>query len=121
MSKVLLVDDDIQLGMRVKEWLESVDKLTVEFVNSGEDALQMLGAFGFDLILLDWNLPGISGIKVCEEFRKTGGVTPVFLTGRGEIEDKEAGFEHGGDDYLPKPFHVRELSARCKALLRRGR
>jgi len=122
LPKVLLVEDDKNLGIEVKDWLEDIDGLTVEHVCNGEDALQILSAFGFDLIILDWELPGISGLQVCRDFRSAGGQTPIlFLTGRTAIDDKEAGFGHGADDYLAKPYNVRELSLRCKALLRRSR
>ncbi len=122
MAKVLLVEDDTNLGKEVKDWLEEMDGLAVEHIATGEDALQVLQSFGFDLIILDWELPGISGLQVCRSFRAAGGQTPIlFLTGRGGIEDKESGFMQGADDYLAKPYNVRELSMRCKALLRRAR
>lgn len=122
LAKVLLVEDDASLGKEVKDWLEDMDGLAVEHVATGEDALQVLTSFGFDLIILDWELPGVSGLQVCRDFRNSGGQTPIlFLTGRDGIDDKESGFVHGADDYLAKPYNVRELSMRCKALLRRAR
>lgn len=122
LAKVLLVEDDQSLSKEVKDWLQDMDGLDVEHVATGEDALQILNTFGFDLIILDWELPGISGLQVCRDFRSAGGHTPIlFLTGRAGIDDKESGFVHGADDYLAKPYNVRELSMRCKALLRRGR
>ncbi len=122
MTKLLLVEDDIVLAGEVAEWLKDNDGYDVEVTNTGEDALQLIKNFGFDLIVLDWELPGISGIDVCRESRKAGCETAIlFLTGKGAIENKESGFDSGADDYLSKPFQVRELSARLKALLRRGR
>ncbi|HEY9788098.1 MAG TPA: response regulator transcription factor [Candidatus Obscuribacterales bacterium] len=122
MPKVLLVEDDCSLGAELQEWLEEMDGLTVEVVNTGEDALQLLTSFGFDLVILDWGLPGLSGMEVLRQFRKGGGETPIlFLTARNSIDDKESGLDSGADDYLPKPFEIRELSARCRALLRRAR
>ena len=91
-----------------------------EFVESGEDALQLLANFKFDVILLDWTMPGISGLDVCRAFRKNGGVTPIiFLTGKGDIASKEEAFELGADDYVVKPYDVRELNLRVRSLLRR--
>jgi len=122
LPKILLVDDDIVLGERVKEWLETTQSADIEFVNTGEDALQLLTSFGYDLLILDWNLPGMTGVEVCHRYRQSGGEAPVlFLTGRSDINDKEDAFNRGGDDYLSKPFELRELSARCQALLRRSR
>jgi DNA-binding response OmpR family regulator len=122
MPKILFVEDDVALGQEVKEWLEEVEGFAIELVNSGEDALQMLNAFGFDLIVLDWSLPGLSGLSVCEQYRRGGGQTPIlFLTGHDELSDKEQGFGTGADDYMTKPYDVRELALHCKALLRRAR
>jgi len=122
MAKILYVEDDIALGREVKEWLEEVENLKVEFVSNGEDALQLLDGFTFDLIILDWELPGLSGLSLCQRYREAGGQTPIlFLTGRSELSDKELGFGNGADDYLTKPYNVRELAMRCKALLRRAR
>ena len=120
MSKLLLVDDDVDLGLKLKEWLAS-KSLNLEIVHSGEDALQLLLSFEFDLILLDWNLPGMTGLSVCKAYRERGGKSYIiFLTGQGEIENKEKALDAGGDDYLVKPFEVRELFARIKSVMRRS-
>jgi two-component system OmpR family response regulator len=69
---------------------------------------------------MDWNLPHMEGIDICKAFRLNGGTTPIImLTGKREIDDKEAGLDAGADDYLTKPFHMKELGARIRALLRR--
>ncbi|CAM5999243.1 unnamed protein product [Sphagnum balticum] len=95
---------------------------TPESIHNGEDALQLLKSFDFDVIIIDWDLPGISGLKVCQEFRKTNGDAAIlFLTGHSHIDDKESGFESGADDYLTKPFAFKELSLRVDALLKRRR
>lgn len=87
---------------------------------SGEDALQLLASFQYDVIILDWGLPAMSGIAVCREFRRKGGQTPIiFLTGKGGIENVEEGLDSGADDYVSKPFDMRELHARVKAILQR--
>ncbi|MGH9547964.1 MAG: response regulator transcription factor [Terriglobales bacterium] len=122
MTKLLLVEDDLTLASEVASWLKEHDGYDVEVANNGEDALQLIQHFGFDLIVLDWELPGLSGLDVCRASRRDGCETAIlFLTGKSAIDDKEIGFSAGADDYLSKPFQIRELSARCKALLRRGR
>jgi two-component system phosphate regulon response regulator PhoB len=120
MPKLLVVEDDEELLRHINAWLSS-EKYLVETAQNGEDALQMLNNFNFDVIVLDWNLGGVSGLEVCQKFRKSGGTTPIiFLTGESDINHKELGLNSGADDYLTKPFDERELSARVKSLLRRA-
>jgi DNA-binding response OmpR family regulator len=86
----------------------------------GDDGAERLLFYQYDVVILDWALPKKSGVQICQEFRSRGGKTPVLmLTGKDAVEDKEVGLDSGADDYLTKPFHLRELSARLKALLRR--
>jgi DNA-binding response OmpR family regulator len=119
MAKILIVDDDEGLQQALTDHLRSVG-YTVESCSSGEDALQLLTNYRYDLIVQDWNLPGISGAEVCLQFRKNGGHSPIiFLTGEGDITHKEKGLDSGADDYLVKPFEVRELTARIRTLLKR--
>jgi DNA-binding response OmpR family regulator len=119
MAKILLAEDDTQLAALVEDWLKS-EHHVVDHVETGTDAVDLLHASRFDLLILDWNIPGVSGVEVCNEYRNQGGTSPVLmLTGRDKIEDKEEGLDAGADDYLTKPFHLRELSARIRALLRR--
>jgi DNA-binding response OmpR family regulator len=119
MAKILVVDDDVALGEALVDHLSS-HGYAVEACCSGEDALQLLGGFSYELILLDWSLPGMSGEEVCRKFRQQGGQTPiVFLTGRGDIQFLESGLGAGADDYVVKPFDIRELTARVKTLLKR--
>lgn len=119
MSKILIVEDDLSLSAMVRDWL-TLQKDIVETVEDGQDALQMLKSFEYDMIILDLELPGMNGLSILKEFRSGGGTTPVLiLTGKGAISDKEAGLDAGADDYLTKPFNARELSARIRALLRR--
>lgn len=119
MEKLLVVDDDPEVALSLEQTL-ATHGYAVESVENGADALQMLSAFRYSLILLDWNMPSLSGIDVCKRYRASGGTTPViFLTGRDEIADKEAGLDAGGDDYLTKPFDTRELLARIRSVLRR--
>jgi DNA-binding response OmpR family regulator len=119
MAKILLVEDEIDLAYPVKDWLMR-DKYLVEISDNGIDALDKLRVYKYDLIILDWMIPGNSGIEVCKRFRENGGSTPILLlTAKSQISDKETGLDAGADDYLTKPFHLKELSARVRALLRR--
>jgi DNA-binding response OmpR family regulator len=121
MAKILLCEDNVELAERIKEWFSSQNDL-LEAVHTGEDALHLMSTFSYDAIILDWQLPGISGYEACKQFRANGGVTPVmFLTGMDTIDYKERGFDVGADDYLTKPFDLRELGMRVKSLLRRPR
>jgi DNA-binding response OmpR family regulator len=119
MSKILLVEDDTEMAGWLKDWFKQ-ENFVFESTDNGEDALQLLEQFEFDVIILDWGLPDITGLEVCKRYRSNGGDAPVlFLTGKGEIDDKEKGLDSGADDYLTKPFDVRELAARVRSLLRR--
>lgn len=121
MARILVVEDELSLAEDIKNSLKILGH-SPEVANNGEDALQLLKSFTFDVIVLDWDLPGISGLSVCKEFRKSNGVAAIlFLTGHNHINDKEAGFENGADDYLTKPFAFKELSLRVDALLKRRR
>ncbi len=118
-AKILLVEDDIDLGERIVQWLKH-DHHTVEMISDGRQASDYLAQLKYDLIVLDWGLPNKDGIDVLSDFRNSGGSTPVLLlTGKGAISEKERGLDAGADDYLTKPFDIKELSARIRALLRR--
>jgi len=118
-AKVLVIEDDVALAKMISDWL-SIEHHKTELVHDGNDAADRLKVYDYDLIVLDWELPGVKGVDLLKEFRSRGGLTPVLmLTGRGNIEDKEKGFDYGADDYLTKPFHAKELTARLRALLRR--
>lgn len=120
MAKLLLVEDHKEFAGLVQDWLVAQGHL-VDCAATGAEALQILKMRQYDVLILDVNLPGLSGLDVCRTFRRNGGTTPVIvLTGNQTIDDKESGFDAGADDYLTKPFQMRELSARVKALLRRA-
>jgi DNA-binding response OmpR family regulator len=120
MAKILLVEDDRELGCIISACL-SFDHFTVEHVENGSEAVARLRTYQYDLVILDWGLPGMSGLNVCQNFRAAGGTTPILmLTARGDIVEKEQGLDSGADDYLTKPFDKRELTARIRALLRRA-
>jgi DNA-binding response OmpR family regulator len=119
MGKLLLVDDDVSYTEKLKDAMAPLG-WSVELVHNGRDAMQLLENFQYEFVLLDWHLPDMTGIDICTKFRAGGGTAHViFLTGRGGIDDKEAGFGAGGDDYLVKPFDARELLARMRAIQRR--
>ncbi|MBU6451796.1 MAG: response regulator transcription factor [Cyanobacteria bacterium REEB67] len=119
MAKLLMVDDDLELGKTLKSYLSN-HGITLEICGNGEDAEQLLDGFEYDLIVLDYNLPKITGEEVCRKFRHKGGHTPIiFLTGNCEIDFLEKALDAGADDYMVKPFNVRELYARIKTLMRR--
>jgi len=119
MAKILVVDDDVNLCQNICSSLEK-DLHQVEAVNSAADACDRLKFYTYDLVILDWSLPDGSGVTVCREYRSQGGATPILmLTGKSELRDKEEGLDSGADDYLTKPFALRELAARARALLRR--
>lgn len=121
MAKILIVDDDQDMIEMVSHWL-TAEHYTVESCFDGEDGLHRLKLLSYDAIILDITMPGLDGLEVCRRFRQSGGDTPILmLTGRSRITEKEVGLDSGADDYLVKPFDMRELLARLRALLRRPR
>lgn len=119
-QKVLVVDDDKGLLGVVVDFL-TAKGLYVESFGSIEAAQHKLSSEQFDLLILDWDLPGVSGVEFCRQYRERGGLAPVLLmTGHDSIEDKELGLEIGADDYVTKPFSMRELHALVKSMLRRS-
>jgi two-component system, OmpR family, manganese sensing response regulator len=119
MPKLLLADDDQDLVSGLTKYLTD-QGYVVETAFCGRDALQLLENFTFEVIILDWQLGDMSGVDVCKQFRKQGGKTPVImLTGLSDVENRVEGLNSGADDYLTKPFEVRELKARLSSLLRR--
>jgi len=121
MARVLLVDDDERLANVVEDWLTG-ESYEVEYANNGEEGWKKAAANTHDILILDWSMPGKTGVEICRQYRENGGVgIVILLTGKSAITDKEEGLDSGADDYLTKPFHPRELSARLRALLRRPR
>jgi OmpR-family two-component system manganese-sensing response regulator len=120
MSKILVVEDEPDIANQLQKSLQREQHL-VEVASDGKAAIDLLSVSKYDLIVLDWMMPKQSGIEVCQWHRSRGDKTPILmLTAKGELEDKERGLDSGADDYLTKPFHLREFLARVRALLRRG-
>ncbi len=120
LSKILLVEDDSVLAESVVALLE-LDGHRVEAIEDGNESLRLLEFSSFDLIILDWELPGRIGPDICRSYRHKGGKAPVLmLTQRSAVLDKVSGLDAGADDYLPKPFDPSEFRARVRALLRRS-
>jgi two-component system OmpR family response regulator len=118
---LLLVEDDPRLGDLVARLLGG-ERHLVERAATGTDALEMADAPGLDAIVLDVGLPDVSGLEVARRLRSRGSQVPILmLTARDAIADRVAGLDSGADDYLTKPFAIEELSARVRALGRRGR
>ncbi len=120
MPKILVVDDEQNMRTGLKDNLE-FEGYEVDTANDGEQGLKKILDNNYNLIILDVMMPKKSGFDVCKEVRKAGITTPVILlTAKGEEIDKVVGLELGADDYVTKPFSLRELLARVKAILRRG-
>ena len=117
-ADILIIDDDQELGEMLSEFL-APDHLKLTARHSGEDGLQTLAANNYDLLILDFMLPGMSGLEVLKELRQKSDIPVIMLTARGEDIDRILGLEFGADDYIAKPFNPRELVARIKAILRR--
>ncbi|MBM6744909.1 response regulator transcription factor [Drancourtella massiliensis] len=117
MERILMIEDDEDIREGVRILLEGEGYEVLEAKNGGE-GLQLL-AEGPDLVILDIMMPGMSGLKTCEEIRKISYVPVLFLTAKAQESDKLIGLMAGGDDYLPKPFSYSELLGRVKALIRR--
>lgn len=118
-AKILMIEDDADIREGVRILLES-EQYTVIEAENGRKGLELLTP-ETDLVILDVMMPGISGLKTCEEIRKISYVPVLFLTAKAQESDKLIGLMAGGDDYLAKPFSYSELLGRVKALLRRYR
>lgn len=118
--RILLVEDEAKTADSLRSGLEG-EGYTVRVARDGNEGRDRLREAGFDLVILDWMLPGRDGISLLEEFRKRGDRTPVLLlTARDSVEDRVLGLDSGADDYLVKPFAFAELLARIRVLLRRS-
>ncbi|MGD1865473.1 MAG: response regulator transcription factor [Phormidesmis sp.] len=125
--RILLVDDEVELTDPLSRLLQR-QGYTVDVATDGATGAQLAVSGDYDLLILDWMLPGKSGIEICQEVRASvGGSSPtntaytpvLFLTAKDTLDDRVDGLDAGADDYLVKPFELRELLARVRALLRR--
>ena len=117
-KRILIIDDDEKLNELLNEYLTRFD-FKVASVTHPQDGLQYIKRKSPDLIILDVMLPGMNGLEVCKEIRKSYNIPIIMLTARGEVMDRIIGLELGADDYIPKPFEPRELVARIQSLFRR--
>ena len=116
--KVVVVEDDINIAELLRIYLEK-DGFAVTVSHDGAEGLRLAEELKPDLVMLDIMLPGMDGWQVCKRLRQTSKVPIIMLTAKGETEDKVQGLEMGADDYIVKPFEVKELLARIHAVLRR--
>jgi two-component system, OmpR family, manganese sensing response regulator len=117
--QILLVDDEVELTDPLSRLLTR-EGYRVDVAHNGEEGSQLASQRKYDLLILDWMLPQQSGLEICQRLRLQGDTTPVlFLTAKDTIDDRVQGLDAGADDYLVKPFELRELLARVRALLRR--
>jgi two-component system, OmpR family, response regulator len=118
--RVLVVEDEPRMAGLLRRGLVE-EGHAADIASEGEEALWMVEAHPYDVVVLDVMLPGISGIETCRRLRNAGVWTPVLmLTARDSVDDRVGGLDAGADDYLTKPFSVAELLARLRALARRG-
>ncbi|HEY9733661.1 MAG TPA: protein kinase [Drouetiella sp.] len=120
MPNILIVEDNVDLANVIRSLLE-LESHIVEVVHNGDEGLTHALSRPYDLIILDWDLPAVSGLEILSKFRALSASTPVImLTGKDGIDDKEKGLDKGADDYITKPFNLKELGARVRAHLRRA-
>ncbi len=117
-KQILIIDDDEDLSFIISDMLESYGYAVTSVPDSGA-AFQLLSENIYHLILLDINLPDITGFELCRELRRVSTVPVIFASARTNETDRIMGFDIGGDDYLPKPYSMKELLARVNALIRR--
>jgi DNA-binding response OmpR family regulator len=120
MKKILLVEDDPNLGLLLQDYLQLKGKFEVVLCKDGEEGLRAFTKQGFDLLILDVMMPKKDGFTLGKEVRRINDKVPIiFATAKGMIEDKTQAFNLGGDDYITKPFRIEELLLRINALLKR--
>jgi DNA-binding response OmpR family regulator len=119
-ERILLIEDDARLAEMVSEYLGEAG-FRVSIAAQGRAGLERLAREPFDALVLDLMLPDMDGLELCRQLRAKSDVPLLMLTARGDAADRIVGLEIGADDYLPKPFSPRELLARLRAILRRGK
>ena len=124
MNRILIIEDDPDIALSLKYSLERERDFVVSIARDGESGLREAQRLSPDLVLLDLNLPGIDGTEICRNLRRrpaTASLPVIMLTARVEEADKISGLDIGADDYITKPFSVKEVVARVRAVLRRAR
>jgi two-component system response regulator MprA len=117
--RVLVVDDEMAVRTSLHRAL-NLERYAVDLAQDGDEALERIAAMRYDAVVLDVSMPTLDGLEACRRMRAAGDRTPVLmLTARDSVDDRVAGLDAGADDYLVKPFALRELQARLRALLRR--
>ena len=119
-DKILVVEDEENIRTNIKEYLENQNYQVIEAAD-GEAGLEMVETMKPDLIILDLMLPKVDGMEVCKQVRRNHNTPIIMVTARNEEIDKLLGLELGADDYITKPFSLRELNARIKAVFRRSK
>lgn len=119
--RLLIVEDHVALAQNLLDYFDD-ERYVIDFAQNGLTALHLVASNRYDMIILDVMLPGISGYEICRRLREDLHCnTPVIMmTAKDQLQDKEAGFNSGADDYLVKPFHLKELQLRVDAMLRRS-
>ncbi len=117
-KQILLIDDDKDLSNIISDMLESYG-YQVDCAGDSDAGLELLSKKKYHLVVLDINLPGITGFELCQELRRVSTVPVIFASARVNEVDRITGFDIGGDDYLPKPYSMKELLSRINALIRR--
>lgn len=121
MARILLADDNREVLVMLSSWLSVADQHTVDTAADGKTALEFALSYPYEVFVLDWEMPELSGVEICKVVKQKWPNIPVLiLTGRTEVHDRVEGLDAGADDYLTKPFSAEELSARVRALLRRS-
>ena len=118
MPRLLIADDDVELCEILRNYFD-LDGMALDAVHRGDAVLEALASGSYDLLILDIMLPGMMGLDVLREVRRSGSTPVLMLSARGEETDRVLGLELGADDYLPKPCSPRELAARVRSILRR--
>lgn len=118
MQKILLLEDDLNLNETIKEYLED-EGYEVDSAYDSDEALEKIYEKNYDILLLDVMIPGINGFEVLKNIRKEKDIPAIFITSLNSVEDLEKGYESGCDDYIRKPFALKELKLRIETILKR--